>query len=190
MSSFQHPDEGLLLRYIDGELPGWKSRQVRRHLEACWQCRGSVEELQGTVAECVRYRKQMQAYIPAPPKPWPDLSREFARIDASFESEPFWKRCLSFPMLRQAAVWRRRSGAAVGGGLPVPEGARGRGFRAAEARGGRRNGSAHRPARHPHPYRKFRFYAYRGNPRGRPGAHARGRGEPVRRRLATMRKIP
>ncbi len=104
MSSFQHPAEDLLLRYIDGELPGWKSRQVRRHLEACWQCRGSVEELQGTVAECVRYRKQMQAYVPAPPKAWPDLSREFARIDASFESEPFWKRCLSFPMLRQAAA--------------------------------------------------------------------------------------
>jgi hypothetical protein len=104
MSSFQHPDEGLLLRYIDGELPGRKSRQVRRHLEACWQCRGAVEELEGAVAECVRYRKQVQAYLPAPPKAWPDLSREFARIDASFESEPFWKRYLTFPMLRQAAA--------------------------------------------------------------------------------------
>jgi anti-sigma factor RsiW len=104
MSSFQHPEDGLLLRFIDGELPGWKSRQVRRHLEACWQCRESVEELQGTVAECIRYRKQIQAYIPAPPKAWPDLSREFARIDASFGSEPFWKRSLAFPMLRQAAL--------------------------------------------------------------------------------------
>ena len=104
MSSFQHPDEGLLLRYIDGELPGLKSRQVRRHLEACWQCRGSLEELQGTVAECVRYRKQLQEYVPAPPQVWPDLSREFARIDASLQSEPFWKRYLTFPMLRQAAA--------------------------------------------------------------------------------------
>jgi anti-sigma factor RsiW len=104
MSSFQHPEDGLLLRYIDGELPAWKSRQVRRHLEACWQCRESVEELQGTVAECVRYRKQIQAYVPAPPQPWMDLSREFARIDASLRSEPFWKRCLGFPVLRQAAL--------------------------------------------------------------------------------------
>ena len=103
MSSFQHPGDGMLLRYIDGELRGWKSRQVRRHLEACWQCRGSVEELQGTVAECVHYRKQIRAYIPAPPKPWADLSREFARIDASFDGEPFWKRWLAFPMLRSAA---------------------------------------------------------------------------------------
>ena len=104
MSSFQHPDEGLLLRYIDGELPGRKSRQVRRHLEACWQCRGSVEELQSTVAECVRYRKQIQPYVPAPPNPWPDLSRGFARIDAEFEREPFWKRYLTFPVVRQAAL--------------------------------------------------------------------------------------
>jgi hypothetical protein len=103
MSSFQHPEDGMLLRYIDGELPGWKSRQVRRHLEACWQCRGSVEELQGAVAECIRYRKQIQAYTPAPPRPWADLSRDFARIDASFDSEPFWKRFAGFPMLRQAA---------------------------------------------------------------------------------------
>jgi anti-sigma factor RsiW len=104
MSSFQHPDEGLLLRYIDGELPGRKSRQVRRHLEACWQCRGAVEELESTVAECVRYRKEIREYLPSPPKAWPDLSREFARIDAAFQSEPFWKRYLTFPMLRQAAA--------------------------------------------------------------------------------------
>jgi len=104
MSSFQHPDDGLLLRYIDGELSGLKSRQVRRHLEACWQCRGSLEELQATVAECIRYRKQVREYIPAPPQPWQDLSRGFARIDASVESEPFWKRYLTFPVLRQAAA--------------------------------------------------------------------------------------
>src|SRR5271169_1489780 len=102
MSSFQHPDEGLLLRYIDGELPGRKSRQVRRHLEACWQCRGSVEELESTVADCVRYRKQIPAYLPPPPQPWADLSRQFAGIDAEFASEPFWKRYFTFPMLRQA----------------------------------------------------------------------------------------
>jgi hypothetical protein len=104
MSSFQHPGEGVLLRYIDGELPGRKSRQVRHHLEACWQCRGLVEELEGAVAECIRYRKQVQSYLPAPPKAWSDLSRDFSRIDASFRSEPFWKRYLTFPMLRQAAA--------------------------------------------------------------------------------------
>ena len=92
------------MRYIDGELPGRKSRAVRRHLEACWQCRAAVEELQSTVAECIRYRQQVHAILPEPPQAWPELSREFARIDASLRSEPFWKRYLTFPMLRQAAA--------------------------------------------------------------------------------------
>jgi len=79
----QHPEDGLLLRYIDGELPARKGRQVHRHLEACWQCRTELEELQGTVADCVRYRKNvLEAHLPLPPNPWPDLYREFARIDS------------------------------------------------------------------------------------------------------------
>lgn len=80
----QHPEDGSLLRYIDGELPGRKLRQVERHLKACWQCRTEVKELESTVAGCVRYRKNvLQTHLPDPPNPWPDLYREFARIDSS-----------------------------------------------------------------------------------------------------------
>jgi anti-sigma factor RsiW len=79
-----HPEQALLLRYIDGELPGRKSRAVQRHLEACWECRTELEELQETVAECVRYRKQVLAEgLPAPPQEWRDIYREFDRIDAA-----------------------------------------------------------------------------------------------------------
>ena len=76
MSSIHtHPEDGVLLRYLDGELPARKSRQVRGHLEACWQCRTAVEELEATVAGCVRYRKNvLQAHLPPPPAPWADLS--------------------------------------------------------------------------------------------------------------------
>jgi anti-sigma factor RsiW len=56
-----HPEQALLLRFIDGELSGRKPRLVQRHLEACWECRTEVEELQATVAECVRYRNQFLA---------------------------------------------------------------------------------------------------------------------------------
>src|SRR5450432_1639334 len=85
MSSLQiHPEDGLLLRYIDGELPSRKVRQVGRHLEACWQCRTEVEGLQGTVADCMRYRKNvLEAHLPQPPNPWHDLYREFERVDAA-----------------------------------------------------------------------------------------------------------
>jgi hypothetical protein len=57
--------------------------------------------LEHTVADCVRYRKEIPSYVPAPPAAWADLSREFSRIDESLASEPFWKR-LSFPIMKQA----------------------------------------------------------------------------------------
>lgn len=110
MSSLQmhHPEDGLLLRYIDGELPARKIRQVAHHLEACWQCRSEVEDLQGTVADCVRYRKNvLETHLPPPPNPWPDLYREFARVDASLSEEPWMarlKRSLGSPTIRRWGV--------------------------------------------------------------------------------------
>jgi hypothetical protein len=112
MSSLQihHPEDGLLLRYIDGELPARKVRQVAEHLEACWQCRSEVEDLQVTVADCVRYRRNvLQACLPPPPNPWPDLYRDFARIDASLREEPWLarlKRALGGPLAFRWGVLR------------------------------------------------------------------------------------
>ena len=75
----RHPEDGLLLRYLDGELPGRKARQIRTHLEACWQCRAQVEELEGAIGECVRYRKNVLApSLPPPPEPWRSLDFERA----------------------------------------------------------------------------------------------------------------
>ena len=84
----RHPEEGQLLRYLDGELPGRKARQIRQHLEACRHCRSELEELQSTVGDCVRYRKNvLGTCLPPPPEPWQDLSRGFDRIDASLGGE-------------------------------------------------------------------------------------------------------
>jgi anti-sigma factor RsiW len=104
-----HPDDGVLLRYIDGELPGRKARQVEKHLQACWQCRTEIEELKAAVTECIRYRKNvLGAQLPAPPNPWADLSGGFARIDASLATGPFLAR-----LLRPAASLRWSLAAAV-----------------------------------------------------------------------------
>ncbi len=103
----RHPDDGQLLRYLDGELPGGKARQVRRHLESCWQCRTELEELEGVVKECVRYRKNVAACLPPPPAPWQDLSRGFDRTDARMEREPLFARmarALTPPAVRWTAV--------------------------------------------------------------------------------------
>src|SRR5579864_3303994 len=81
-----HPQEEQLLRYSDGELPGRTTAQVRSHLEACWQCRANLEELEKTVGACVRYRTNvLQRHLPAPPAPWTDIYVRFAQIDASLE---------------------------------------------------------------------------------------------------------
>jgi hypothetical protein len=79
-----HPEHDQLLLYIDGELPSRKARRIELHLEACWDCRAEVEELQRTVADCVRYRKHALAeLLPSPPIPWVDLYRQMERLDAA-----------------------------------------------------------------------------------------------------------
>ncbi len=41
----KHCTDEYLIAYLDGELSGLASRSVRRHLEACWQCRAHLDEL-------------------------------------------------------------------------------------------------------------------------------------------------
>lgn len=103
MNSFdlRHPDAGLLLSYLDGELPARQVRRIRQHVEACWQCRTEIDELQKTVGECVRYRREMLGSgMPPPPRPWADLERGFAQVDASLERRPL----LARPPVRWAAA--------------------------------------------------------------------------------------
>jgi anti-sigma factor RsiW len=85
-----HPEEEQLLRYLDGELPVQAAGEVRSHLEACWQCRAALEELQDVVSQCVHYRKNvLQRHLPTPPAPWVDIYRHFDEIDASLEPALF-----------------------------------------------------------------------------------------------------
>ncbi len=97
----RHPEEGLLLRYLDGELPRGKAHQLRGHLEACWQCRAQVEELQVAVGDCVRYRKNvLGACLPPPPAAWGAL--DFDRVDAELASQSLFARLANFLSPRRA----------------------------------------------------------------------------------------
>ena len=101
----RHPEEGQLLRYLDGELPGRKARQIRQHLEACGHCRAELEELQNTVGDCVRYRKNvLGTCLPPPPEAWQDLSRGFDRIDGSLAGESLAARLARAMFLPRPAV--------------------------------------------------------------------------------------
>ena len=109
----RHPEEGQLLRYLDGELPDRKAKQTQKHLEACWECRTAVEELEATVTECVRYRKSVLVpCTPQPPMPWRDL--DFAGVDAELANRSIFSRLFGFvsPKKNPALGWAL-SGAAV-----------------------------------------------------------------------------
>jgi len=109
----RHPDDGLLLRYLDGELPARKSGQVRTHLEACWQCRAQAAELQETIGDCVRYRKNVLVpHLPPPPESWRSL--DFDRVEAELAGQSFLLRLARFlsPSRNPGVRWAL-SGAAV-----------------------------------------------------------------------------
>ena len=103
-----HPDQEQLLRYADGESPARVAGSIRKHLEACWQCRAELEELQKTVGECVRYRKNVLGrHLPPPPAPWTDLHRGFAAIDAELDHIGLRQRIVRILQapLRNTARW-------------------------------------------------------------------------------------
>ena len=109
----RHPDDGILLRYLDGELPARKAGQVRTHLEACWQCRAQAAELQETIGDCVRYRKNvLTPNLPAPPESWRNL--DFERVEAELAAQSFLLRLARFlsPSRNPRVRWAL-SGAAV-----------------------------------------------------------------------------
>ena len=88
-----HPDEGDLLRYADGELPPRQARRIQAHLAACWQCRAAHAEIERTISECVRYRQTvLQSCLPEPPAPWADIHRRFAALHEETESQPLLRR--------------------------------------------------------------------------------------------------
>src|ERR1035441_4412730 len=96
-----HPEEGALLRYCDGELRAKETARVARHLEACWDCRTRLDDLKQTIAEYVRYRRDvLEPSLPGPPQPWKNLRVEFARMRAPDDSGVAWRR-----IFQRRAVW-------------------------------------------------------------------------------------
>jgi hypothetical protein len=103
--ALHHPEEGTLLQYLDGEVGRREARDIHAHLEACWQCRTALEDLQVTVNDCVRYRKQVLIpSMPEPPAAWGSL--DFARVDAELAAESFKERLGRWLSPRRSAPMR------------------------------------------------------------------------------------
>ena len=86
----RHPENEEILRYVDGELPARAVRKIRTHLNACWECRAQLQEIEETINNCVAYRKNvLKNHLPTPPAPWVDIYQGFAEMDASPEPDFF-----------------------------------------------------------------------------------------------------
>lgn len=70
----EHPVEGRLSGYLDGELSATESEGVRAHLEACPSCRELLDELR-RVAEAARDLEDR----PPPRDLWPDIEARIRR---------------------------------------------------------------------------------------------------------------
>ena len=78
-----HPEEVELLRFADGELSARRAGEIRAHLQACWECRSGLEELNGVIVACVRYRKEvLHGHLPPPPVAWFDIRLRMEQMDA------------------------------------------------------------------------------------------------------------
>ena len=44
--SREHPNDEILLAYLDGEVSNARMRAVRTHLKICWKCRAALAELE------------------------------------------------------------------------------------------------------------------------------------------------
>jgi anti-sigma factor RsiW len=42
----EHPNDDVLLAYLDGELSWARTRSIRNHLKSCWKCRFVLADLE------------------------------------------------------------------------------------------------------------------------------------------------
>lgn len=60
-----HVSDQDLLSLVDGELSRSHVAEVHRHLEACWNCRARMQQIEGSIADFVRaYRDNLDPQLP------------------------------------------------------------------------------------------------------------------------------
>jgi len=105
LSMHHIPDEELV-RSLDGELTPQRAREVGSHLEACWDCRARMEEIQSTITRFVRaHHAEFDPQLPAVAGPRALLRARLAELDSELRTR-WWKRAfqVGFPLPRVAIV--------------------------------------------------------------------------------------
>ncbi|MCU0245142.1 MAG: hypothetical protein MUC42_01125 [Bryobacter sp.] len=81
-----------LMALLDGELPEREARHARLHLEACWECRARLAELEDNIHTVARACRVSSWYSPA------GLERSRRQLHAAIAAEPVPQ--------RRTALWR------------------------------------------------------------------------------------
>lgn len=92
--SMQHISDEDLVRSADGELSSHRAAEVAAHLQACWDCRARMEEIQSTISGFVRaHHVKFDGQLPPSAGPRALLRARLAELDSEFQPE-WWKRVL------------------------------------------------------------------------------------------------
>ncbi|HWR35916.1 MAG TPA: hypothetical protein VN622_08630 [Clostridia bacterium] len=87
----QHPDDGILLAYLDCEQPEHKQAEVRDHLESCWTCRARLGKLEDTISSFIDFRDQaFSAESMQPPQQFRGFSFRLSRLIEEPIKENLW----------------------------------------------------------------------------------------------------
>jgi hypothetical protein len=104
-------DEQLLLN-LEGELSSREEKRVRRHLEACWQCRARRQELQDATVDFVRVeRLEFDRQAPPAAAPRALLKASLGQLSAGSRESSKW-----FPS-RSEILWASAIGSLLAAGL-------------------------------------------------------------------------
>lgn len=89
MSENSHPSDQELLRAADGELSSRGTARVRAHLAACWDCRARMAEMEETITDFARARRQaLDAQLPPIDGPRALLRAHLAELATKSDAEP------------------------------------------------------------------------------------------------------
>src|SRR6516162_5539950 len=93
-----------LVRLADGELSSQRSADVAAHLEACWDCRARMEEIESTITGFVRsHHAEFDGQLPSATGPRALLRARLAEL-ASATPADWWRRFFQFGLPGVAIV--------------------------------------------------------------------------------------
>jgi hypothetical protein len=94
--SIDHISDEELVRSADGELSPQRAREVGSHLEACWDCRARMEEIQAAITGFVRaHHAEFDPQLPPVAGPRALLRARLAELDSKLRTH-WWQRAFQF----------------------------------------------------------------------------------------------